>query len=561
MAEPTDSPVRAAIYARVSTAQQVDGTSLDEQVDRCRAWANAHGVSVVAVHRESGVSGATTSRPELDRLLAAARQGGIDTIVVFALDRWGRSMRNLLVTLDELDRLGVTFASVRESIDSSTPTGRLMRNIIGSLAEYERELIRDRTLSGRDAAVRAGGWPGGPAPFGYRLVRGPDDPYTRLEVDDEQAAVVREIVRLVVDRGLSTVEASRELNAKGLEPPRRGRWTPEKLRRLLTRANGWEGSYTYMRKRDGESFHAPPMVMAVPPILTPARMAALQTRVTETSTPRGSNARKHTYLLSGRLTFPCDGSGAGVYRKERKLRQYLCLRSRAKIYLAEGGQCACHRIHADLVEEIVWAQIADMLLQPERLMAQAHQALGMTEEGMAHQSEDLGALDRRIGRLEESIGSQVAELLKRGMDARVVQAATSELEADLERLRSHRQRLVAWTEAHLNQSAKARRLELFAAQAARSLGETSPEAKLRIIDLLDITVRITGWVTCASCGGKGVVPKAELPGRRGCQVDSCSECRRHRYIPVIETSGVVSPSSEGDTEAPIEVPFTLRSTG
>lgn len=132
---PGASP-RATIYARVSTTRQArDGTSLDEQVDRCSAWAAAQGMRVVATYREEGVSGAKASRPELDRLMGSARGGDIDAIVVFALDRWGRSMRNLLVTLDELDTLGVTFASVRESIDSSTATGRLMRNIIGSLAE------------------------------------------------------------------------------------------------------------------------------------------------------------------------------------------------------------------------------------------------------------------------------------------------------------------------------------------------------------------------------------------------------------------------------------------
>lgn len=562
MDDPIGSPARAAIYARVSTAQQVDGTSLDEQVDRCNAWARAHGLTVVTEYRESGVSGATTSRPELDRLLAAARRGEIDTIVVFALDRWGRSMRDLLVTLDQLDKLGVTFASVRESIDSSTPTGRLMRNIIGSLAEYERELILDRTLRGRDAAARAGGWPGGPAPFGFRLVRGPNDQHTTLEIDDQQVTVIHEIVRLLLDERLSTVEASRELNARGLEPPRGGRWTPEKLRRLLTRANGWDGRYTFRRRRHDEEFAAPSITIPVPPILTAERMAAFEARVAETTTVREPSAGNRDYLLARRLSFPCGGSGAGVYRQDRNLRQYLCMQSRAPIYLRDGVQCDCRRVNADIVEAVVWAQVAEVLLQPERLLSYARQALGSTAEGMSQQWDDLATLDRRITRLESAIGSQVADLLKQGLDARVIQSATTELEADLLRLRHHRKRIVAWAEAQKTESDQARKLEAFAAQAAKSLSDTSPRARRRIIDLLDINVRITDWVTCHTCNGTGVVPKAELPGKRGCQVDNCPDCQRHRFIPVIETSGVVSPvATEADTADPLEAPFTLRSAG
>ncbi len=123
---PQSATVRAAIYARVSTDGQVEsGTSLDEQVRRCRAYCEAQGWSVVAEYREEGVSGTKASRPQLDCLMRSARGRELDAIVVAKLDRWGRSMRHLCDALGELDDVGVRFASVAEAVDSSTPAGRL----------------------------------------------------------------------------------------------------------------------------------------------------------------------------------------------------------------------------------------------------------------------------------------------------------------------------------------------------------------------------------------------------------------------------------------------------
>jgi DNA invertase Pin-like site-specific DNA recombinase len=139
---PSPRERRAAVYARVSTAEQVDGTSLMTQIERCRAYVESQGWVLADEFVDEGVSGAKASRPALGQLLRLVRSGGADTIVVAKLDRLGRSMRHLVVLLGELDDRGVRLVSVAEGFDSQTPSGRLQRNILGSFAEFEREQSR-----------------------------------------------------------------------------------------------------------------------------------------------------------------------------------------------------------------------------------------------------------------------------------------------------------------------------------------------------------------------------------------------------------------------------------
>ncbi len=163
--------MRAAIYARVSTLEQArDGTSLESQVRQCRAFVASKGWTVAGEFIDEGVSGARDSRPQLDRMLGAVRTGDLDVVVVAKLDRFSRSLRHLVNTIPELEDSGVAFVSVAGSIDGTTATGRLFRSVIGAFAEFERDRITERMLEGHQRTAEAGGWTGGPPPFGYRCL-------------------------------------------------------------------------------------------------------------------------------------------------------------------------------------------------------------------------------------------------------------------------------------------------------------------------------------------------------------------------------------------------------
>lgn len=135
---------RAALYARVSTLDQHPETQLLD----LRQLAGQRGFEIVNEYIDHGVSGNRTRRPALDRLIADAARHRFDVVVFAAFDRLARSVRNLLETLDELNRLGVEFISLRESIDSGGPLGRAIIVIIGAIAELERSLIVERVRAG-----------------------------------------------------------------------------------------------------------------------------------------------------------------------------------------------------------------------------------------------------------------------------------------------------------------------------------------------------------------------------------------------------------------------------
>ena len=146
--------MKAAIYARVSTSDQTCEMQLRELREYCqrRGWAIA-GECV-----DNGWSGAKASRPQLDRLMKDARQRRFDAVQVWKLDRWGRSLIQSLQSVQELASMGVRFIAITQNIDTdeSNPMSRFMLHIFGAFAEFEREMIRGRTIAGVRAARAKG---------------------------------------------------------------------------------------------------------------------------------------------------------------------------------------------------------------------------------------------------------------------------------------------------------------------------------------------------------------------------------------------------------------------
>lgn len=146
--------MRVGLYARVSTLDK--GQDTEVQLRDLRSYAEARGWSVISEYVDKGQSGAKDRRPELDRLMKDARKRKIDLIVCWRLDRLGRSLKHLILTLDELQGLGVGFVSYNENLDLTTSTGRLMFQLLGAFAEFERNMIRERVIAGLNHAKAKG---------------------------------------------------------------------------------------------------------------------------------------------------------------------------------------------------------------------------------------------------------------------------------------------------------------------------------------------------------------------------------------------------------------------
>src|ERR1700733_3002433 len=138
--------MKAAIYARVSTQDQ----NCEMQLRELREYLGRRGGDAAGEYVDTGFSGSKTSRPQFDRLMADASARRFDAVVVWKLDRWGRSLAHLVQSVQELSALGIRFVAVTQNIDTdaSNPMARLLLHLMGAFAEFERELIRDRVNAG-----------------------------------------------------------------------------------------------------------------------------------------------------------------------------------------------------------------------------------------------------------------------------------------------------------------------------------------------------------------------------------------------------------------------------
>src|ERR1041385_7818579 len=135
-----------ALYARVSTLHGQQDPEM--QLSELREYATRRGLSIHHEYVDAGISGSKESRPALNRLMADAQRCRFDAVLVWKIDRFGRSLKHLVNALADLSAYGIAFISLRDNLDLSTPSGRLMFQIIGAMAEFERALIQERVKAG-----------------------------------------------------------------------------------------------------------------------------------------------------------------------------------------------------------------------------------------------------------------------------------------------------------------------------------------------------------------------------------------------------------------------------
>jgi len=220
--------MRAAGYIRVSQERAArNGYGLGAQEADVRRFVEYKTWELVELYREEGVSGYKKDRPELDRLLADAKMGKFDVVVFPSIDRVGRSVRDVLDIDKKLRDAGVDIVFVRESVDTSTPTGAFFETIMASIAQLEGHMMYERLSKGKQQKASRGGYTGGWLPYGYR--RGDKG---RVEVMPEQAKVVRRIFRWAAqDQSIKSI--ARRLREDKVPTRNGGTWTRATVRYML----------------------------------------------------------------------------------------------------------------------------------------------------------------------------------------------------------------------------------------------------------------------------------------------------------------------------------------
>lgn len=223
---------RAIAYVRVSTDKQAEhGVSLEAQRAKLEAYAALYDLELVSVEVDAGASAKSLERPALERALAELAAGRADALLVVKLDRLTRSVRDLGELVERCTCEGWALLSVSDAIDTRTAAGRLVLNVLASVAQWEREAIGERTAAALAYKREKGEFTGGMVRYGFRLS---SDGRT-LVPDAREQAVMAE-ARELRAAGLSLRAVGAALEARGLMPRSAGRWHAETVKAVLEAA-------------------------------------------------------------------------------------------------------------------------------------------------------------------------------------------------------------------------------------------------------------------------------------------------------------------------------------
>jgi site-specific DNA recombinase len=372
-------PLRVATLTRRSLDQAHQPFSIEAQDTKLKAYIQSQDDWQLVRTYSDDMSGATLDRPGLQASLRDARAGRFDVLLVYRVDRIARSLRGLLEILDGLDRAGVAFRSVSEHFDTATPVGRMLIQILGAFAEFERATIIDRIVA----------WCGGYRPFGYQV-----DPTTHYLVPHpEEAPLVPVVFDLYVNQRLGAKAVAGRLNDRGHRTRTGRRWNH--LAVLTVLRNRVYLGEIYFRG----SYHPAPH----PPLVERPLFDAAQALLAERGdTPAQRAASATAYLLTGRVV--CDRCGKRylgmvAHGRSQPYRYYTCYTR----HRHGTPACAAERLAADQLDQAVLqalvATYEETDLFERAIRAARTQAATLRQQ---HQQE-LRAVGGEIGKAEAAI--------------------------------------------------------------------------------------------------------------------------------------------------------------
>lgn len=376
-------PLRAAIYARVSSEEQREGQTIDSQVAELERFAREKNWAVVDIYKDDGWSGALLSRPALDCLRDEAAGKKFDLVLLNDVDRLARDVTHLGIVKRDLERNSVRVVFRKLPADES-PTYNLMVNVLGSFAEFEREMIADRTRRGRRHKVEVRQqFIGTLAAYGYRYA--PKDKASGrdgyLAVVPEEAALVRQMYEWVDRDGLSAHQVIERLNQLNSRPRKGGRWAKSTVLRIL-RNETYAGVWHYNKHYNSEPLKASarnryqrttkgscrlrpraewlPVALPSELCIVPRDLwQRVQQQLTKNITFSPRNG-KHSYLLKGLVR--CGGCG-GAYTGDP---------CHGKYYYRCINRCKkMPTIKEESLDEAVWTAVAEVMLNPATIFSQA----------------------------------------------------------------------------------------------------------------------------------------------------------------------------------------------
>ncbi|MFO0824977.1 MAG: recombinase family protein [Gemmataceae bacterium] len=376
--ERTESSVRVAFYMRVSTAEQsLEGYSPDFQKAQLldhvkrkeyRGWITRPEWHFFDVGSGSEMEG----RQQLQRLMECVRRDQIDIILVWKIDRLSRNLSDLLGLFDEFSKHRVGFASMKEDLDFTGPIGRLIYQVFGALAEFERETIKLRTEEGRKASALAGNYVGTIAPYGFEAVPNPGGKGRKLQIIPHEGEIVKQVFHWFVYDHWSAHRIATELNhlkvpkGKANKSARGTAWREFTIRTMLG-SEEYRGvfitnRYKLVQKKPRKHEELPReewIIVHMPAIVDDIIYYMAQERLKETSLKRGGGGAEQ-YLLRSKLIEVGTGRRFVGYLSAAKTKNY-----RRKQYQQGPLHYRSLSIAAKPLDTFVWSTIERALTDPE----------------------------------------------------------------------------------------------------------------------------------------------------------------------------------------------------
>jgi site-specific DNA recombinase len=434
---------RAALYARVSSDRQEREETIESQLAQLRSLAEHMQVVVLDRHiyLDEGYSGDLLARPGLDRLRDDARDGLFDVVLVHCPDRLARRYAYQVVVSEELQTTGCDLDFVNRSIGQS-PEDQMLLAMQGVIAEYERAKIMERTRRGRLHKLRTGVLVLSQVPYGYRWIPRQGSERGRIEVVPEKAELVREIFRWVAEEGLTVLGVSRRLMEVGVRAPKGGvRWGASTVQNLL-KNRAYIGEFclnrimvveptqppqpgVYRRTRKCAQRTRPQeewIVVAGPAVVDTGLFAAAQNRLAANKrfalrrAQAGSQALLRCLLRCG----VCGYSMIATWTRPRGptgqvFRYYGCIKHAQQDRYGDPKECCTMQpMKVEILDEIVWTDLREVMSDPERIARYAGLEQGPPPQPLQREidrlTRELEGCDRQLQRLVDAYQRGAVEM-------------------------------------------------------------------------------------------------------------------------------------------------------
>ena len=430
----SDKKIQVATYARVSTQEQAnEGTSLEHQTEQLIKYCDAQSWEIAQNYVDPGHTGKDDNRPGLRHLIADAKLGLFDKVVVYKLDRLSRNLRLLLEIEEKLKNCGVGLHSVKEAIDTSRAIGRTVFQVLGLVGEWEREAIIERTRNGRIQRYKEGKWAGGNCAYGYSYNRDTK----KLTVSKPRARIVRRIFEQYAS-GMSLSNIANILNEEGVKAQRsdgKG-WRSTAIRNVLLNPI-YKGILVVNRHEHISNINKVDMskviTIKVPKIVSEEIWQTAQARLINNKAVRPMHDGK--WLLQGLIS--CGLCGLSFRVENHPNRRYYSCRGKLKQrHLDSSPRCKSPRIRADWLEEQVWQRIETIINDPNKLES----LLKETIESLRNREEDLRArimpIEKQLSDIAEQKSRLANDWVKQNVEVEQFKELRQSLDQEEARLKS-----------------------------------------------------------------------------------------------------------------------------